>query len=147
MSTTHSFLTLVALLDTPDLGDLFLDELVALVADGNDLLASYAELGDFSQNLLRDLGRRFVFGERIRIVQSVVCCWSVMNGKRMSDVEYVDVQMTSNTLMSNMMSNMTSNLVTSSVLGLAVTSRVQSSQTSQTTTASINQNRNRNGIH
>lgn len=60
------------LLSSIDLGDLLVQELVALLADGHDLLASNAELGHLSQNLLGDLGGTLVLCEGIRVVQGVI---------------------------------------------------------------------------
>jgi len=61
------------LLATVDLGKLLLDELVALLADGDDLLASNAELGDLSKDLLGDLSSSLVLGESIGVVEGVIC--------------------------------------------------------------------------
>jgi hypothetical protein len=63
---------LVDLLAAVDLGNLLLEKLVALLADGDDLLARNAELGDFGEDLLRDLSRGLVLRESIRVVEGVV---------------------------------------------------------------------------
>ncbi len=60
------------LLSSVDLGDFLVQELVALLADSHDLLASNAELGHLSQNLLGDLGGTLVLCECIRVVQGVI---------------------------------------------------------------------------
>lgn len=65
--------TLVDLLSTVDLGELLLDELVTLLADGDNLLARLDELGNRSQDLLRDLSGGLVLGESIGVVEGVVC--------------------------------------------------------------------------
>lgn len=65
--------TLGDLLSTPDLGDLLLEQLVALAADVGDLLAGNAEILDSSEDLLGDLGRGLVLGQGIRIVKGVIC--------------------------------------------------------------------------
>ena len=65
--------TLLEILLSPvDLGDLLVQELVALLADGHDLLASDAELGNLIQNLLGDLGGTLILCESIRVIQSVI---------------------------------------------------------------------------
>lgn len=68
--TTHTLLEI--LLSPVDLGNPLVQELVALLADGHDLLASNTELGHLSQNLLGDLGGTLVLGEGIRVVQGVI---------------------------------------------------------------------------
>lgn len=60
------------LLAAVDLGKLLLDELVALLADVDDLLAGGNELGDLSKDLLRDLSGGLVLGEGIGVVEGVV---------------------------------------------------------------------------
>jgi hypothetical protein len=60
------------LFSSVDLGDLLVQELVALLADGHDLLASDAELGNLIQNLLGDLGGTLILCESIRVIQSVI---------------------------------------------------------------------------
>lgn len=60
------------LLAAVDLGKLLLDELVALGADVDDLLAGDDELGDLSKDLLRDLSSGLVLGEGIGVVEGVV---------------------------------------------------------------------------
>jgi hypothetical protein len=60
------------LLSSVDLGDLLVQELVTLLADGHDLLASNAELGDLIQNLLGDLGGTLVLCEGVGVVQGVI---------------------------------------------------------------------------
>ena len=64
--------TLVDLLSAVDLGNLFLDELVALLADGDDLLAGNAELGNLGEDLLGDLGGGLVLGEGVGVVEGVI---------------------------------------------------------------------------
>lgn len=66
-------LTLGNFLAAEDLGKLLLDQLVALLADGNYLLASDAELGDLGENLLRDLRGGLVLGKGVGVVEGVVC--------------------------------------------------------------------------
>lgn len=68
-----ALVTLGDLLPTPDLGDLLLEQLVALAADVGDLLASDAEILDGSEDLLRDLGRGLVLGQGVRVVERVIC--------------------------------------------------------------------------
>jgi hypothetical protein len=60
------------LFSSVDFGDLLVQELVALLADGHDLLASDAELGNLIQNLLGDLGGTLILCESIRVIQSVI---------------------------------------------------------------------------
>lgn len=60
------------LFSSVDFGDLVVQELVALLADGHDLLASDAELGNLIQNLLGDLGGTLILCESIRVIQSVI---------------------------------------------------------------------------
>lgn len=69
--------TLGDLLSTVYLGDLLLEELVALLADVDDLLARDAELGHGSQDLLADLGGGLVLGQSIRVGQGVIYSTSV----------------------------------------------------------------------
>jgi hypothetical protein len=64
--------TLVNLLSSVDLGDLFLDELVSLLADIDNLGSRNDELGNLSKNLLRDLSGGLVFGEGIWVGQRVI---------------------------------------------------------------------------
>lgn len=64
--------TLLDLLAAVDLGHLLLDELVALLANLDDLLAGDAEVLDSSQNPLRDLGSRLVLGQGVGVVEGVV---------------------------------------------------------------------------
>lgn len=64
--------TLGDLLASEDLGDLLLDELVALLADVDDLAASDAELRHLGQDLLRDLACRLVLGEGVGVVDGIV---------------------------------------------------------------------------
>ena len=64
--------TLVDLLAAVDLGDLLLDELVALLADVDNLLARDAKLGDGGQDLFGDLAGGLVLGQGIRVVEGVV---------------------------------------------------------------------------
>ena len=66
-------ITLGDLLSAPDLGDLLLEQLVALAADVGDLLASDAEILDGGENLLGDLGRGLVLGQGVRVVERVIC--------------------------------------------------------------------------
>ena len=55
-----------------NLSDLLFDDLVSLLADGDDLLASYAELGDGGKNLLRDGSRSLPFCEVVWVPQGIV---------------------------------------------------------------------------
>jgi hypothetical protein len=64
--------TLVDLLSSVDLGNLFLDELVSLLADIDNLGARNNELGNLSKNLLRDLSSGLVLCEGIWVSQSVI---------------------------------------------------------------------------
>lgn len=64
--------TLCDLLSSVDLSNLLVQQLVALLANGHDLLASNAELGDRIQNLLGDLGGTLVLCEGIGVVQGVI---------------------------------------------------------------------------
>lgn len=64
--------TLGDLLSTVDLADLLLNQLVALVADVDNLGASNAELGDLGQDLLRDLSSGLVLGEGVGVVEGVI---------------------------------------------------------------------------
>ena len=64
--------TLVDLLSAVDLGNLFLNEFVALLADGDDLLAGDTELGNLGEDLLGDLGGGLVLGEGVRVVEGVI---------------------------------------------------------------------------
>lgn len=72
-SGEEALVTLGDLLSSPDLGDLLLEQLVALAADVGDLLASDAELLDGSEDLLGDLGRGLVLGQGVRVVERVIC--------------------------------------------------------------------------
>lgn len=64
--------TLLNLLAAVDLGHFLLNELVALLADLDDLLAGYAEVLDSSQNPLRDFGSGLVLGQGVGVVKGVV---------------------------------------------------------------------------
>lgn len=57
---------------TEDLGNFLLNELVALLADLDNLGAGNAELGYIGKDLLGNLGGRLVLGDGIRVVESVV---------------------------------------------------------------------------
>lgn len=75
------YVTLLNLLATPDLGNLFLEKLVTLLANVNDLLAGNAEVLDSSQNLLGDLGSSLVLGKGVGVVEGVICWFeSVFEG-------------------------------------------------------------------
>lgn len=65
--------TLVDLLSSVNLGNLFFDQLVTLLADVDDLGARDDELGHLSKNLLGDLSGGLVLGEGIWVSQRVVC--------------------------------------------------------------------------
>lgn len=67
--------TLGDLLASVDLGDLLLDQLVALLADVDDLGAGDDELGHLGQDLLGDLSSGLVLGEGVGVIQRVV--WSL----------------------------------------------------------------------
>lgn len=71
-SRRRLYLTLLNLLSTPDLGNLLLEELVTLLADVNNLLASDAKVLDSSQDLLGDLGSGLVLGQGVRVVEGVI---------------------------------------------------------------------------
>lgn len=60
------------LLSAVDLGNLLLNQLVALLADIDDLCTGHAELRHGSQNLFRDLGGSLVLGESIGVVEGVI---------------------------------------------------------------------------
>lgn len=64
--------TLVDLLSSVDLGDLFLDELVSLLADIDNFGSRNDELGNLGKNLLRDLSSGLVLGEGIWVSQRVI---------------------------------------------------------------------------
>lgn len=64
--------TLVNLLASVDLGDLFLNELVTLLADLDNLGAGDDELGDLGQDLLGNLSGGLVLGQGIGVTQSVI---------------------------------------------------------------------------
>ncbi|KAL7923847.1 hypothetical protein ACQKWADRAFT_288019 [Trichoderma austrokoningii] len=65
-------LTLENLLSTVNLGKLFLEQLVTLLADIDNLCAGHAEFRHSGQNLFGDLGSGLVLGESIRVVEGVV---------------------------------------------------------------------------
>lgn len=65
--------TLVDLLSSVNLSNLFFDQLVTLLADVDDLGARDDELGDLSKNLLGDLSGGLVLGKGIWVSQRVVC--------------------------------------------------------------------------
>ena len=54
------------------LAHLFLDNLVTLLADGNDLLAGHTELRDGRENLLGDGSCRLPFCKVVRVTQGIV---------------------------------------------------------------------------
>lgn len=60
------------LLSSVHLGNLFLDELVSLLADIDNLGARNDELGYLSKNLLRDLSSGLVLCEGIGVGESVI---------------------------------------------------------------------------
>lgn len=66
------FPTLRDLLSTPDLANLLLKKLVALLANVDNLLAGNAEILDGSKNFFRDLGRRLVLSQGVGVVEGVV---------------------------------------------------------------------------
>lgn len=66
------YITLLDLLAAVDLGHFLLDELVALLANLDDLLAGDAEVLDSSQNPLRDLSSGLVLGQGVGVVEGVV---------------------------------------------------------------------------
>ena len=65
-------LTLCDLLSTVDFCDLFLQEFVTSLADGDDLLPSSAKCSDGLQNLLGDLSSALVLCEGVRVTEGVV---------------------------------------------------------------------------
>lgn len=75
-------LTLDNLLSTVDLGNLLLEQLVALLADIDNLCAGHAELRHSGQDLFGDLGRGLVLGESIRVVEGVVYATSSVSVPR-----------------------------------------------------------------
>ena len=66
-------LTFGDLLSAVDLGELLLDQLVALLADVDNLGTGHAEVRHGSQDLFGDLGGGLVLGESIGVVEGVVC--------------------------------------------------------------------------
>lgn len=64
--------TLGDLLAAVNLGNLLLEQLVALLADVDNLSARDAELRHGSQDLLADLGGGLVLGQSIRVAQRVI---------------------------------------------------------------------------
>lgn len=66
-------LTFGDLLSAVDLGELLLNQLVALLADVDNLGTGHAEVRHGSQDLLGDLGGGLVLGESIGVVEGVVC--------------------------------------------------------------------------
>lgn len=61
------------LLGAPNLVGLLSEELVALLANLDDLLAGNAEVLDGGENLLGDLGGGLVLGEGVRVVEGIIC--------------------------------------------------------------------------
>lgn len=77
MSTSHwerrkRSRTLRYFLSSIDLRNLLVQQLVTLLADGNNLLASYTQRGDGLEHLLGDLSSALVFGKGIGVGKSVV---------------------------------------------------------------------------
>ena len=66
-------LTLGDLLSAVDLCDLLLEELVTLLADVYDLLASNAELGDGLEDLVGDNTGILVLGQGVWVVEGIIC--------------------------------------------------------------------------
>lgn len=64
--------TLGELLAPVHLGNLLLEQLVTLFADGHNLLARHAELRHSIEHFVRDLGCVLVLGQRIGVGESVV---------------------------------------------------------------------------
>lgn len=64
--------TLCNLLSSVDLGNLFIQKLVTLLADGDDLLSSNTKCRNSLQTLLGDNGSALVLGKSIGIAQGVV---------------------------------------------------------------------------
>ena len=64
--------TLWDLLATINFFNLLLQKLVALFADCHNLLSGNTQSRDCLQDLLRNLGRIFVFGKSVRVVQGIV---------------------------------------------------------------------------
>jgi hypothetical protein len=60
------------LLATVNLLNLLLQKLVTLLADCHNLLSSNTKSRDCLQDLLRNLGSIFVFGQSVRVVQGIV---------------------------------------------------------------------------
>lgn len=75
-------LTLENLLSTVDLGNLLLQQLVALLADIDNLCARHAELRHSGQDLFGDLGSGLILGESIRVVEGVVYAISLVSVPR-----------------------------------------------------------------
>lgn len=61
---------------TVDLSNFFLNELVSLLADGDDLLAGNAELRNGSKNLLGDRSGGFPFCKVVWVRQGVIYIFS-----------------------------------------------------------------------
>lgn len=64
--------TLGNLLSSVDLCDLLLEQLITLLADRYDLLASYTELGDSLENPVRNGSGILVLGKSIWVVKRVI---------------------------------------------------------------------------
>ena len=64
--------TLGNLLSSVDLCDLLLKQLITLLADVYDLLASYTELGDSFEDLVGNGSGILVLGKSIRVVKRVI---------------------------------------------------------------------------
>ena len=64
--------TLGNLLSSVDLCDLLIEQLITLLADVYNLLASYAELGDSLEDLVRNRSGILVLGKSIRVVKRVI---------------------------------------------------------------------------
>ena len=88
--------TLVDLLSAVDLGNLFLNELVALLADGDNLLAGDTELGNLGEDLLGDLGGGLVLGEGVGVVERVIYDQRLAGGV-LSDVGPSELDLVSRT--------------------------------------------------
>jgi hypothetical protein len=64
--------TLGYLLASVNLGNLFLEELVTLLTDVDDLLASHAQLGHLGKHLLRYLSSCLILGKSIGVVEGII---------------------------------------------------------------------------
>lgn len=67
--------TLGDLLSTPNLANLLLEELVALLANVDNFLAGKTQVLDSSENPFGNLGRRLVLGQGVGVIKGVIWRW------------------------------------------------------------------------